>query len=104
LANLGLAYLVAFWAISTGIIEVVASLRLRREIPGELLLGVAGATSILLGVLMLAWPRAGAVVAAWMLGWYAFSFGAIMLTLAFRLSRMPYSAPASLRPDVKGSS
>jgi uncharacterized membrane protein HdeD (DUF308 family) len=82
-----LAYLIAFWAICTGLVEIVAAVRLRRELPGEMVLGFAGLVSFLLGVQMLGWPRSEALVALLILGGYALSFGTLMLMLAFRLRR-----------------
>ena len=83
-----LVNIVAFWAIFTGILEIALAVRLRREIPGEFLLGLAGGASVLLGVLMFLWPAASAFVIVVMLGCYALFFGASMLALAFRLRRL----------------
>lgn len=82
-----LVELIALWAILTGTLEVALAVRLRREIPGELLLGLAGSASILLGILMLLSPRAGATVIVVLLGGYALFFGSVTLALAFRLRR-----------------
>lgn len=80
-----LALLVAFWAILTGILELMAAVALRRELPGEILLGVAGVASLLLGFAILAWPRAEAVALVMLLGSYALVFGAATLSQALRL-------------------
>ena len=83
-----LAYLVAAWAILTGILEIAAALRLRRVIAGEWALGALGIVSVLLGVGMLAAPRAGLAAIVWMIGVYALIFGLGLLSLAWRLRRM----------------
>jgi uncharacterized membrane protein HdeD (DUF308 family) len=80
-----LALLVAFWAIATGILELVAAMALRRELPGEILLAVAGAASLLLGVALLLWPTAGAAMLVMLLGSYALVFGMATLMQALRL-------------------
>jgi uncharacterized membrane protein HdeD (DUF308 family) len=54
---LALLWLIAFWALVTGILEIVAAVRLRREIQGEWLLAVSGALSVLFGILLVVCPR-----------------------------------------------
>lgn len=82
---LGLLYLIAAWMILTGVFEVVAAVRLRKEIRGELVLGLAGVLSVLAGIYMIASPRGGALALAWLIGSYAILFGVALLALAFRL-------------------
>lgn len=80
-----LVYLIAAWAIVSGIFEIAAAVRLRRVIEGEWLMGLSGVLSILLGVLIVAMPGAGLLAWVWMIGAYALLFGLAMLALAFRL-------------------
>src|SRR3984957_15353967 len=56
-----LLYVIAFWAIFTGLFEIVAGVRLRKVITNEWLLLVMGALSFLFGVLILFAPGAGAL-------------------------------------------
>jgi uncharacterized membrane protein HdeD (DUF308 family) len=85
LTALVLVYLIAAWAIVTGIFEIAAAVRLRQMIEGEWLLGLSGALSILLGLLFVARPAAAAVAWVWLIGVYALLFGILLLALAFRL-------------------
>jgi uncharacterized membrane protein HdeD (DUF308 family) len=80
-----LLYLIAAWAVITGVLEISAAIRLRHIIANEWLLGLAGVASILFGVLLFGAPGPGAIVIAWWIGAYMFVFGIIMLALAFRL-------------------
>jgi uncharacterized membrane protein HdeD (DUF308 family) len=80
-----LLYLIAFWAILTGIFEVVAGIRLRKTIANEWLLLLMGFLSLLFGLLILFAPGTGALAIVLWIGAYALVFGVVLLVLAFRL-------------------
>ena len=80
-----LLYVIAFWAIFTGVFEVIAGIRLRKAITNEWLLLVIGVLSFLFGVLILFAPGVGALAIVLWIGAYAFVFGVFLLALAFRL-------------------
>jgi uncharacterized membrane protein HdeD (DUF308 family) len=84
---LALLILIAAWAIVTGIFEIAAAIRLRKVIRGELLLGLAGAASIVFGILVLVFPGAGAVAVVWAIGIYAIFFGVLLIAPGIRLRR-----------------
>jgi len=85
LTAFALLYIIAFWAIMTGVLEVIAAIRLRKEIQGEWMLALSGVISFALGVLLLIFPAAGVLTIAWMIGWYAIFFGTMLLGLGWRL-------------------
>lgn len=85
LTALALLYVVAFWAIVRGVLEIVSAVRLRHEIDNEWLLGMAGVASVLFGILLIAWPAAGILSLVWLVAVYAIVFGALQTALALRL-------------------
>jgi uncharacterized membrane protein HdeD (DUF308 family) len=80
-----LLLLIAFWAVFTGVMEIVAAIRLRREINNEWALVLSGILSIVLGVILVAFPPWGALGLIWTIGFYAIFFGVLMVYLAFKV-------------------
>src|SRR5207237_433779 len=78
----------AAWAILTGVLEIVAAVRLRRELTGEWRLVLSGVLSIVFGVLVMLAPGAGALAMVLLIGAYSIVFGALLLALAQRLRRL----------------
>jgi uncharacterized membrane protein HdeD (DUF308 family) len=97
---LSLLYVIAAWAIVTGVMQMIAAIELRREIEGEFWLGLGGLASVVFGILAFIFPGAGAVAVVWMIGIYAIIFGAAELALAFRLRDRAHHTPTTLSPTV----
>lgn len=83
--------MLAIWSIIAGIFEISAAIRLRKVIQGELLLGISGLFSLLLGIAILALvipsPTATILSAAWLIAIYAFAAGIVLIMLAVQLKR-----------------
>lgn len=82
---LALLMFIAAWAFVTGILQIVAAIRLRKEIENEWLLALSGVISVAFGVLMFLQPGAGALAVMWVIGAYAVFFGVLLVVLAFKL-------------------
>jgi uncharacterized membrane protein HdeD (DUF308 family) len=82
---LALVLFIATWAVVTGVFEIVAAIRLRKVIKNEWLLALSGALSVAFGVLVFAFPGAGAVGIAFVLGVYAVAAGLVLVMLGIRL-------------------
>lgn len=79
-----LLFYIAVWAILTGVMQMVAAIRLRKEIEGELWLGLAGLASVVFGVILISRPGDGALAVLWLIGAYALAYGVLLLILAIR--------------------
>jgi uncharacterized membrane protein HdeD (DUF308 family) len=85
IAEVAFMYVLAAWAVLSGIFEIAAAVRLRHYIRGEWLLALSGALSIILGVALALMPGVALLVIAWWVAAYAIAFGVLLLALAFRL-------------------
>ncbi|MEO8073843.1 MAG: HdeD family acid-resistance protein [Acidobacteriota bacterium] len=82
---ISLLNLIAAWAIVRGIFEIIATVRLRKEISNEWWLILSGIVSIIFGLALVANPGAGALAMVWMVGIYAVIFGILIIILAFNM-------------------
>ena len=80
-----LLFVIAFWAIVTGVVEIAAAIQLRREIEGEVWLGLAGLASVLFGLTLLAQPGVGALAVVWLIGAYSMLIGILLVALGFHV-------------------
>ncbi len=88
ITTLSLLFLIAFWFIFKGVLEISLAIRLRREIKHEWLLGLAGVISILFGALIMLNPGSGALAVLWLIGIYALFFGILMVLFGFKVKSL----------------
>lgn len=89
-----LLYLIAAWAVVTGILELVGAFELRRHLPGDLWWVLAGLASIAFGIVLILRPLSGALAVVWIIGIYAIVFGGFLIALAFKLRGLKRPAAA----------
>lgn len=97
-------YIMSAWTIMTGFLEIVAAMRLRTVLAGEIFLGLTGIISIVVGLFLAAMPTAGLIAWIWVIGSYSIIFGILLIGLAFRMrgsgagttaSRFPHTAQSA---------
>lgn len=87
-ALVALIYLIAIWAVISGVALIAAGIALIRH-SGEWLLVLSGVISVLLGIILFVQPGAGVIALSWWLGFYALLFGIILVATAFRIRHHP---------------
>ena len=90
-----LIYFIAFWAIATGVVEIIAGIRFRNVVADEILYILAGVASIIFGALVLRNPAAGAIAVVWLIASYAIIFGLLQIALSVRLRGLKTSTAAT---------
>jgi uncharacterized membrane protein HdeD (DUF308 family) len=80
-----LAYVIAAWALVTGIMEVVMAWRMRAKIKNAWLLIAVGVLSILLGIYLFVAPGIALLAWIWYVAFYAFLSGIGFIAFAFHL-------------------
>jgi uncharacterized membrane protein HdeD (DUF308 family) len=87
---LALLYVIAAWAIITGILRIVAAIQLRRVIRNEWLLVGSGVASIVFGLIAALFPGAGILALIWLLGAWMIVVGVLLIALALSLRQLAH--------------
>jgi uncharacterized membrane protein HdeD (DUF308 family) len=85
LTALALLFIVAGWAIVTGILQIWMAVRLREQISGELWMGLSGLISILFGLVLVIFPGTGILSVLLLVGFFSILMGVPMVLLGWRL-------------------
>jgi uncharacterized membrane protein HdeD (DUF308 family) len=85
----------------TGVVEIMAAVRVRAEIRHELLLGLAGVLSVLFAILLVITPGAGVMAITWLIAWYAIAVGVVLMVLAWRLRRLQEEVERVAGPSIR---
>jgi uncharacterized membrane protein HdeD (DUF308 family) len=89
-----LLFIIAAWAILTGLMEIVAAFSLRDFLAQEWALALAGIISVLFGAILFARPGAGILAILWLVGIYSIIFGVLFIIRAFQLRSWASSVAA----------
>jgi uncharacterized membrane protein HdeD (DUF308 family) len=85
LTTSGLAYVIAGWALVTGVLKILTAVLLRAEVENGWLLAGSGALSTLFGVLLAALSGSDVPFLAPFIGGFAVVVGLALIVFAFRL-------------------
>ncbi len=88
IAALTLLFVIAYWSILKGILEIVAAIRLRHLVEREGWYIFGGILSVAFGVLLVMYPGSGLLALVWLIGLYAVVYGIAQWLLGFRLKRL----------------
>jgi|SRR5436853_3374398 len=95
ISAVALFYVIAFWAIVVGVIELAAAVRYSRELQNEWAFVLSGLLWLGFGVILIGWPKIGAVAVLALISTAAILRGATLVVVGVRLRRV-YNA---LRPS-----
>lgn len=82
---LALLFVIAWWAIIRGVLEIVAAWRLRAELTNEWMWVLSGLLSIALGVILIARPGTGALALVLLIAAFSIAWGVALCIVAFRI-------------------
>jgi uncharacterized membrane protein HdeD (DUF308 family) len=66
-------------------VQIIAAVRLRKDIAGEWFFILAGLASLAFGVLLIARPAAGALSLLWLIAGFTLVYGVLLVLLALRV-------------------
>jgi uncharacterized membrane protein HdeD (DUF308 family) len=111
---IALVYLIAVWAIATGVAEAVAAYHFRQVLSNEWLLAISGVISVIFGAFLIVAPGDGVYAVLWVIGYYALFAGIMYIAAGLRLrgvheklqpldKALSGSQPKAKNPSATGS-
>jgi uncharacterized membrane protein HdeD (DUF308 family) len=80
-----LLFLVAIWALVTGVLEISSAFVGPGSAGQRWGLGLAGLLSIIFGIILIVHPGAGLLAVLWLVGFFAIVFGVSLILYAFQV-------------------
>ena len=78
-----LLYFIAFWALITGVFEIIYAIGQWKTLPGKGWILTGGILSIVVGCILLSNPVAGALALMWVIAFYLVLFGIMLIIFSF---------------------
>jgi uncharacterized membrane protein HdeD (DUF308 family) len=105
LTGFAFLFIIASWAIVSGIGKMVAAIGLRKMIEGELVLLLSGILSVIFGVVMLVFPEFTVSAYVAVIGFFSLLIGFFFFVLAWRIKQEHQNVPnvkiTQLKEDSK---
>ncbi len=80
---LALLFVIAAWSLINGFSLIAIAISERKQLTGEWIIALTGLLAVLLGIVLIITPGAGALAITWAIGWWACLSGSTSLTLAW---------------------
>jgi uncharacterized membrane protein HdeD (DUF308 family) len=93
-----LLFLIAARAVFVGCLEIAVAIHHRKIIRGEWLLIASGCLSVIFGMVVFAYPLAGALAIMWLIGVYAMAIGVTHVFFALFAKRLAEHLEHSVTP------
>lgn len=87
-----LVLFIAVWAMASGMLRIVAAIRLRKEISGEVWMALSGTASVCFAFMLMLRPALGTLALVWIIAGFGLVLGVSLLMLGLELRRLHHAA------------
>ena len=101
LAGVFIMYCIAFWALFTGLMEIIFAIGQWKQIPDAWLILLNGVFSLVLGTLIMVNVAAGAVLIVTIIAIYLVIFGVLLIAMGFSLKGADIDKLSQPEPDIR---
>lgn len=85
ITTLALLFVIAAWSLVNGSSLIALAVSERKRLTGEWVIALTGTLAVLLGIVLMITPGAGALAITWAIGWWACLSGGASLSLAWSI-------------------
>jgi uncharacterized membrane protein HdeD (DUF308 family) len=87
LVEVVIVLLIAFWAIFTGVSQIILAFSGASDSPAKTLIGIVGVISLIFGIAVVSQPQAGLTAIAWIIGLYLLIYGLFSILLGILIRK-----------------